>query len=191
MPKIVDHDQRRAQIIAAFLKLVEQEGLTAASSRALSSSMGISNGLLWRYFKDMNAIVESAYDQVVRQTHGRVDAALEGKVGMEAVYALIDELLPVTSVSKAEARIVAEYWHVQARAEASYLEGHDCWRAQLADLLGQARDRGEVAEDVPVTVIADAIMAIVGNAQVEYAMSGDDHQALAARDLARALVRLH
>ena len=35
------------------------------------------------------------------------------------------------------------------------------------------------------------VMGIVGNAQIEYAMSGDDHVALAARDLARSVVRLH
>ncbi|MEE1296869.1 MAG: TetR/AcrR family transcriptional regulator [Bifidobacterium sp.] len=191
MPKIVDHDQRRAQIIAAFLGLVETEGLSGATSRALSARLGISNSLLWRYFDDMNAIVAAAYRTVVAQVNERVGAALEGREGLDAVYALIDELLPVTQVSKAAARIVVEYWGVMAHSEIPYLETHDCWRGRLVDQLGAARECGQVPPDVPVETVADAIMAIVGNAQVEYAMSGDDRQALRSRDLARALVHLH
>lgn len=52
MPKIVDHEERRQQIVDTFLTLVERgRGLDAASSRALAAELGISNSLLWRYFK--------------------------------------------------------------------------------------------------------------------------------------------
>ncbi|WP_051198353.1 TetR/AcrR family transcriptional regulator [Bifidobacterium sp. AGR2158] len=192
MPKIVDHEERRQQIIDAFLTLVERgRGLDAASSRALAAQLGVSNSLLWRYFDDMDAIVERAYREVVARTNARIERGIAGRRGLDAVHALIDELMPVTSVSQAEARIVVAYWAAKVRDRRSYVEPHNCWRVKLVDFLEQACELGEVADDCPVQVLADAVVDIVDNAQVEFAMSEDEHTALAARDLARAIVRLH
>lgn len=191
MPKIVDHEQRRTTIVSTFLSLVERHGFDGATSRALAAELGISNSLLWRYFSDMDALVERAYREVVAHTNARVAQAIDGRTGLAAAYALIDELFPVTTASKAEARVVVEYWGAKARNRNSYVEPHNCWRLKLVDFLTEASAAGEIPADAPVRTLADAVMGIVGNAQIEYAMSGDDHVALAARDLARAVVRLH
>lgn len=190
MPKIVDHEQRRNEIVATYLKLVERDGINGASSRALAAELGISNSLLWRYFDDMDALVERAYSAVVAHTNSRVGKAIQDQHGLTAVYALIDELFPVTQESKAEARVVVEYWATKARNKNSYVEPHNCWRLNLIDFLEEARCTGEIAEDAPTSLLADIILDIVGNSQTEYAMSGDDHIALAARDLAREVVYL-
>lgn len=192
MPKIVDHEERRQQIVDTFLTLVERgRGLDAASSRALAAELGISNSLLWRYFKDMDEIVERAYREVVAHTNARIERSIDGKHGLDAVHALIDELVPVTDASKAEACVVVAYWTAKARDRRPYIEPHNCWRTKLVDFLEEARGLGQVADDCPAQVIADAVIDIIDNAQVEYVMAEDDHMALAARDLARAVVRLH
>ena len=165
MPKIVDHEQRRTAIVSTFLSLVEQRGLDGATSRALAAELGISNSLLWRYFSDMDALIERAYREVVAHTNARVAQSIDGRTGLAAAYALIDELFPVTTAN--------------------------CWRLKLVDFLTEASAAGEIPADAPVHTLANAVMGIVGNAQIEYAMSGDDHVALAARDLARSVVRLH
>lgn len=192
MPKIVDHEERRQQIVDTFLTLVERgRGLDAASSRALAAELGISNSLLWRYFKDMDEIVERAYREVVAHTNARIERGIAGRHGLDAVHALIDELMPVTDASKAEACVVVAYWAAKTRDGHSYVEPHGCWRTKLVAFLEEARGMGQVADDCPARVLADAVVDIVDNAQVEYVMAGDDRLALEARDLARAIVRLH
>ena len=57
MPKIVDHDQRRREVLDATWRVIVRSGLDATTMRRIAQEAGYSNGVLAHYFKDKEALV--------------------------------------------------------------------------------------------------------------------------------------
>jgi len=58
MPKLVDHDLQRAQLLAGAFDLFADRGYDATSMRALASGLGVSTGTLYHYFGGKDDIFE-------------------------------------------------------------------------------------------------------------------------------------
>lgn len=176
MPKIVDHAERRAEVVEGLLDLIAREGYSAVTSRSLARHLGVSNGTLWRYFRDKEELLESAYRAVVEQTNARADGALEGLRGLAAVRALMDALLPLTPVSQREARVVVSFWGAAVAAVpapgSTRAELID-WEARLQAMLEQAVADGELVPDAPVALITTMLLSYTVNAQIELVFKGE------------------
>ncbi|WP_326636125.1 TetR/AcrR family transcriptional regulator [Nonomuraea fuscirosea] len=152
MPKIVDHDERRREVLSAAGRVIVRDGIDAATTRAIAKEAGYSNGVLAHYFADKDEILLSA----LRQSHERIRARLTGKVtdaggpggsALAALRELLLDNLPLDDERARETRLEVSFWSrslaserlagVQ-RAEADEL------RAAVRDLLGRARAAGEL-----------------------------------------------
>ncbi|PRX58659.1 TetR family transcriptional regulator [Nonomuraea fuscirosea] len=152
MPKIVDHDERRREVLSAAGRVIVRDGIDAATTRAIAKEAGYSNGVLAHYFADKDEILLSA----LRQSHQRIRARLTGKVtdaggpggsALAALRELLLDNLPLDDERARETRLEVSFWSrslaserlagVQ-RAEADEL------RAAVRDLLGRARAAGEL-----------------------------------------------
>ncbi|MEV4547769.1 TetR/AcrR family transcriptional regulator [Nonomuraea wenchangensis] len=152
MPKIVDHDERRREVLSAARRVIVRDGIDAATTRAIAKEAGYSNGVLAHYFADKDEILLSA----LRQSHQRIRERLTGKVegasGLAALRELLLDNLPLDAERTQESRLEVSFWSrslaserlagVQ-RAEADEL------RAAVRELLGQARAAGELRGDHP------------------------------------------
>ena len=58
MPKIVDHDQKRQELLLASLPLFATEGYGNLSVRQLATSLGVTTGVLYHYFDNKEALFE-------------------------------------------------------------------------------------------------------------------------------------
>src|SRR5688572_2770913 len=76
MPKIVDHDERRREVLSAARRVIVRDGIDAATTRAIAKEAGYSNGVLAHYFTDKDEILLSA----LRQSHQRIRDRLTRKV---------------------------------------------------------------------------------------------------------------
>lgn len=56
---------RKEQIISAALSLVAQEGLGAASVRAIAQRAGVTEGALYRHFPNKDELIRSIYGRIV------------------------------------------------------------------------------------------------------------------------------
>jgi len=79
MPKIVDHEERRAEVLEATWRVIATRGLDAATVRQIAKEAGVSSGVLAHYFTDKDDILVQAhrlaYDtrlKLVRQESARV-----------------------------------------------------------------------------------------------------------------------
>ena len=61
MPKVVDHDQQRSDLLAAAFDLFADRGYSATSMRALASGLGVSTGTLYHYFSGKDDTVGRAH----------------------------------------------------------------------------------------------------------------------------------
>ncbi|MGA5759035.1 TetR/AcrR family transcriptional regulator [Nonomuraea bangladeshensis] len=167
MPKIVDHDERRREVLAAARRVIVRDGIDAATTRAIAKEAGYSNGVLAHYFADKDEILLSA----LRQSHQRIRERLTGKVGDASGLAALRELLldnlPLDAERTQESRLEVSFWSRSLaserlagmqRAEADEL------RAVVRELLGQARAAGELRGDHPddgLDDLAEHLLALV------------------------------
>ena len=66
MPKIVDHDQRRAELLEPCLSLFAQRGFHALSVREIARNLNVTTGTIYHYFKSKSELFEKMIEQVVR-----------------------------------------------------------------------------------------------------------------------------
>ncbi|GAA2878158.1 hypothetical protein Acy02nite_15430 [Actinoplanes cyaneus] len=173
MPKIVDHDQRRSEIIEAYLTVVARDGLAAATSRAIAAELNIGTGALWHYFDGFDEVAAGAYARITDRTNTRIAAATAGLRGLAAFYAMIREILPLTKVTVDEAFVVVGFWGRLA-ANSKIEEAPDLgefWGGQMADRFREAIADGELLPSIPISDVVDVLLTICIGEQVNAAMS--------------------
>lgn len=185
MPKVVDHSQRRAEIIEALLVLIAEQGISAVTSRTLADHLGVSNGALWRYFAGKDELLTAAYRTVVEHTNRRASAEMAGHSGVAQVEALVDSLLPLNATSKLEARVVVSFWGLAATNPAGSPGRPEVeeWGRLVDGLLRSAVTSGDLRLDTPTGVLTTMLLSYVTNAQLEYVFRGDSVTAGMARPI--------
>ncbi|PKQ31767.1 MAG: TetR family transcriptional regulator [Actinobacteria bacterium HGW-Actinobacteria-2] len=189
MPKVVDHAQRRRDIVDALLELIASEGMAAATSRSLASHLGVSNGALWRYFKDKDDLLGATYQTVLDKSNQRVAEAIAGRSGIDAVLAMIETFFPLTPELQDEAKVVLAFWGVAAMNPTQASHGNPemvQWSDEFASLLAEAVAAGELRPDTPVAALGAILLSVATNAQVEYVFQNEDGAARMA-DVRRLL----
>ncbi|GGG24768.1 hypothetical protein GCM10007304_43300 [Rhodococcoides trifolii] len=176
MPKIVDHDDRRAAIVAAAKRLIAANGAEGMTMRDLATEAGYANGALSYYFAGRQEIVQTAFENVVAATDDRIDAASVGLRGLGALRAMCCEILPLTKTTVLESRVVLALWQFAAsNPSMASLDNAaiDRWTQALRGHLRDAIADGEVAEEVPVELKVDVLMHFMVGMQVTAALNPD------------------
>jgi AcrR family transcriptional regulator len=194
MPRVADHDQRRAQIARAFQRLLAAEGFPAASFSRVAAEAGVSIGLIQHYFSGKDALLRFAYDDAVRRMGARVRTRVADGEAVRRPIAdvLVDsllELLPLDPERDVEYRVRQG---LQAQA-LHHAELADLARRAGRDLLGyvttaieNGRERGEVAPSADPAFSARLILATVQGLADQVSLSGPD--AFPAREVLRTVV---
>ena len=115
MPKLVDHDVRRRELVDATWRVVHRGGVGQATVRAVAAEAGCSPGSLRHYFPAQAELIAFAMEVVSERVRERI-TALEphGEVGA-AVEQLLEQVLPLDD----ERRTEMEVWLAfSARAQA-------------------------------------------------------------------------
>ncbi|WP_255770144.1 TetR/AcrR family transcriptional regulator [Pseudarthrobacter sulfonivorans] len=111
MPKIVDAEARRAEIVDAVFRIIAVDGLERASLREVADEAGLAVGSVRHYFAGSEAMLRFAFATVVDRIVVRLTAALPaiGASGRgtaarhEAVLTLLGEFLPLDEERAVEA----------------------------------------------------------------------------------------
>ncbi|MEV4471108.1 TetR family transcriptional regulator C-terminal domain-containing protein [Nonomuraea sp. NPDC049504] len=155
MPKIVDHDERRREVMSAARRVIVRDGIDAATTRAIAKEAGYSNGVLAHYFADKDEILLSA----LRQSHERIRTRLTAKVEeasgpLAALRELLLDNLPLDADRAQETRLEVSFWSrslaTEELAEVQRAEASDL-RAAVRALLDRAHEAGELRHGAPST----------------------------------------
>lgn len=170
MPKIVDHEARRREIILATWRVIAAGGLAGATIREIAREAGCSTGVLAHYFTDRQDILASAMVMAHRGVRERTDAQLEGVHGLAALRVIMVESLPLDDQSVLEARIEACFWgeavgnERMMKLQNSEVRGF-CTRAR--DRLVEAEEAGELRPGVDIDEIVDALLALMDGFSIQ------------------------
>lgn len=114
MPKIVDHDKRRAELCAVAAKLIARGGLDAATTRQIAQASGYSKGVVEHYFENKGELISGALDwadQHYQQRAARKTADLQG---LAALKARLLATVPLTTAMQDEWKIRLQVWSMAA-----------------------------------------------------------------------------
>lgn len=114
MPKIVDHDERRAYIARVSAEIIAEQGLEQATLREIAARSGVSKGIVEHYFANKDDVIAAALDWVNTRYLRREQRTTAGKRGLEAVAARLRCALPLTADSLREWKIRLRFWSLAA-----------------------------------------------------------------------------
>src|ERR1700749_1089996 len=110
MPKIVDWDARRDEILSATWRVIARDGIARATIRAIPREAGCSRGILAHYFDDKADILGSALLMSHRRVVARMQARAGGLTGLGALRGVMTEALALERGRDLEAQIEISFW---------------------------------------------------------------------------------
>lgn len=174
MPKVVDHDQRRVELVNATWRIIARHGIEGATLREIATEAGFANGALKPYFPTKDDLLTFAFGHVFGQTNRRIEQSTASLGGLAAVRAYCHEILPLDETRVSEARIAIPFWQ-KALSNSAKAQLHDesmlLWRLALLGHLAEARAAGEVHTVITDTDVVGHLMNVVLGAQITAALS--------------------
>jgi AcrR family transcriptional regulator len=171
MPKVVDHDERRAKLGAAVWRLASREGLEAVTVRRVAEEAGCSTGAVVHYFADKEDLLLFAFGTVADRMRMRLAAAAEHTTDpLELARAWLVEALPIGKEQQAEVRVWFAFLGLAlTRPEFARVQRltYRAWRGRVTDLLQEAQGRGDIREDVNPSAAAAALVALVDGLSIQ------------------------
>ena len=152
-------EARRASILAAARKCFGEAGFAGATVGSIAKEAGVSNGLLYQFFRNKDHLLEVVLEEVIRDwvramvPRGAEDEtageALEGMFRRSVEFCRTHRLLPALLVGEQELKL----GRVSA-ASADRVQPH---RDLVASLLQRGIESGEFRPDLDVPAVADII----------------------------------
>jgi AcrR family transcriptional regulator len=171
MPKVVDHEERRAELAAAVWRLASSDGLEAVTVRRVAEEAGWSTGAVVHYFADKEELLLLAFSTVADRVRTRLaEAAEQTTEPLDLVRAWLVEGLPIGRERQAEVRVWFAFLGLALTrpdfARAQRLT-YRAWRGRVADLLRDAQEHGDVRADVDPSAAAAALVAVVDGLAIQ------------------------
>jgi AcrR family transcriptional regulator len=95
MPKVVDHERRRADIATAARRVLRRDGIERLSVRNVAREAGLSPGALRHYFTRQDDLLRFALRQFVEDLRVRIAAVDFPTDDLDAAVLLVEQVLPL------------------------------------------------------------------------------------------------
>jgi AcrR family transcriptional regulator len=176
VPKIVDHDERRLELVDATWRIIARLGIEGATMREIALEAGFANGALKPYFPTKDALLTFAFGHVFNRTNERIAEVTAGLSGLAALRAFCVEVLPLDDEKIHEARIVIPFWQKAINDPEKariHRESMQQWMEAILRYLAEARDSGDVTTAVDDQSLAGQLLNMLLGAQVAAALVPD------------------
>jgi AcrR family transcriptional regulator len=170
MPKIVDWDARRDEILSATWRVIARDGIAGATIRAIAREANCSPGILAHYFDDKADILGSALVMSHRRVAARMDARAAGLTGLAALRVAMLEALPLDEQRDLEAQIEISFWGRALGNPALRTLQHaefDRFAGRLRGYLAEAEKQGELRGGVDIALAAHQLLVLIDGLSAE------------------------
>ena len=173
MPKVVDHVQRKRELVESTWRVIARRGLAGATMRQIAEEAGYANGALKPYFPTKMDLLEATFEHVYGSTEERISKSIEWLRGLEALRAMCLEVLPTTERLQDEARIVVSFWDSAAqdakRAQLAAVSSKR-WCTMVATMLKEAKEDGLLRSISNVESTAEILVVFLQGSQITAVM---------------------
>ena len=189
MPKIIDHDARRREIVEASWAVIAAEGLDGLTMRKIASAADCTTGRLTHYFANREELVFAALRAVYDAASERMLAALDQPMPPSGqLLLMLEECLPLDALRLREWKIWIAFWSTAAadkRLAAENDARHSRWHKAMLPLIR------EIAPKSDKTFEADRLIGIVNGLGLQAAINpSKTNRSRAQETLARHITEL-
>jgi len=164
MPKKVDHDARREELVLAAWRVIAANGIDEVTIRDIARESGYSSGVLAHYFKNKDDLLAHALRLSHTRIRKRYDAEVETPVAADALRAILIDNLPMDEQRDMETRIEMSFWARALRNEALHeiqQQESETLRGLLRELVEKAQKEGEISTDHEMEDVIELLGAVI------------------------------
>ncbi|WP_088284229.1 TetR/AcrR family transcriptional regulator [Kineosporia sp. A_224] len=164
MPRLVDHAERRAGLLAATWRVVRTRGVGGTTTRAIADEAGCSLSVLAHFLGGKDDILVAAQTAVYERIVERAFTLGGDLDGLAALRAAFEAVLPLDEEREADAHVNVAFAGAAlsnpliAQARQS---SHARIRGLLLGILAEARALGELRPDVVDDEVLDGFVVAV------------------------------
>ncbi|MFE2414029.1 TetR/AcrR family transcriptional regulator [Kitasatospora sp. NPDC059408] len=173
MPKLVDHEERRAHIVDALLRSAAAGGLHAVTMRSVAVEAGVSVRLVQYYFDTKEQLLLAAMQRLAARMGERVSGRVAARVATagpgapaprDVVEAVLLEAVPTDEESRTFHLVYTEYAVLSVTDPAlggqAFLAAPNEMEAFLAAQLSAAQRAGQAAAGLDARQEAVVLLAV-------------------------------
>ncbi|MER6387611.1 TetR/AcrR family transcriptional regulator [Streptomyces sp. NPDC001523] len=170
MPKRVDHEERRAQIAEALVRVAGRRGLHAVGMRDVAAEAGVSLRLVQYYFETKEKLLlyglQHLTDRFTARVGARLAAAGPAPGPRATVEALLLASLPTDEESRTFHLLYSSYAILSVTDEAlaaqPFIDNPDAAENAVTTLIDGAREAGLADPGVDARTEAISLLAMAG-----------------------------
>ncbi|HUJ05748.1 MAG TPA: TetR/AcrR family transcriptional regulator [Streptosporangiaceae bacterium] len=176
MPKIVDWDAKRDEILSATWRVIARDGIAGATIRAIAREADCSRGILGHYFDGKADILGSALVMSHRRVAQRMAAGAVGQFGLDALRIVMLEALPLDERRDLEAQIEISFWgRALGNPALRDLQNRefDRLRERLRGHLAEAEKLGQLRDGVDLDLATHSLVVLIDGVSAERVLYPD------------------
>lgn len=170
MPKAVDHEARRAELLAATWRVIARDGIEGATVRRISREAGYSTGVLTHYFQNKEDVLRTALQAAFSETRTRMESQSAEARGLVALRNAAVAELPLDDELRRACEVRLGFW-ARATADESFAADQRAryfeLRRAFARLMEQASTDGEMRGDLDFEAEAERLIALCDGIAVQ------------------------
>jgi AcrR family transcriptional regulator len=111
MPKIVDHNARRRELVEASWAVIATEGLEGVTMRKVAEAAGCTTGRITHYFADREALILASLQTSNLATSTRVNDIINSDLDAHAkLLGMANQTLPLDEERRIEVKVWLAFW---------------------------------------------------------------------------------
>jgi AcrR family transcriptional regulator len=145
MPRVVDHDERRAQLTEATAREIARVGLENVRLREIARDAGWTTGVVSHYFPDKRGLLLATFRSRSELARQRVAEAMAA--GATALDATIETVLPLNDEQRLTWQVWLAFWGAAVGDDVLTSEQqlrYESFRASLADAVRAEQRAGRM-----------------------------------------------
>jgi AcrR family transcriptional regulator len=164
MPKKVDHEARREELVRAAWRVIAARGIDEVTIREIARESGYSSGVLAHYFENKDDLLAHALRLSHQQIFKRYEAEIKAPVPADALKAVLLDNLPLEEQRDLETRIEMSFWARSLRNEKLKEIQHEeseGLRDLLRGLLDDAQEEGAISPKQDRELVLNLLGALI------------------------------
>jgi AcrR family transcriptional regulator len=162
VPRIVDHEQRRARFAEAAAEVIATSGVEGLTMRDVARRAGSSTGMLTHYFADRDELLLATFLHAAAAAGHRIERSLQR--GLDPLDALVEGALPLDAQRRRAWQVWLAFWgssigRSDLAAEQRRIQRAFHRRVQAA--VEAARTSGRFHPDTDVEATTAAITSLI------------------------------
>ena len=170
MPKVVDHAERRRELVEASWNVIANDGIESLTMRRVASAAGCTTGRISHYFSNREELLSSALSAAYNDAEHRMITIAESTLPVrERLKRVAYEGLPLDAVRLREWKVWIVFW--AAATSSSSLSDHNkaryrAWRNLLLRLFSDIDSLSKRESETHV----DELLALIDGLGIRVAL---------------------